>query len=696
MLVSQQEPWNRTLMEYMMRNQLADETSTYLLQHADNPVNWYPWGEKALSLAKEQDKPILLSIGYAACHWCHVMAHESFEDPETAAIMNEYFVNIKVDREERPDLDSIYMSAVVAMTGQGGWPMTVFLTPEGKPFFGGTYYPPVPRFGMPSFKQVLGSVVQAWRERREDVLEQAGNLTNHIQSTIDLSLDTKIGALKEQILIPAQQEIDHQFDPQKGGFGRAPKFPQAMVIEFLIRRYLDTEDQQALKMVELTLEQMAYGGIYDHLGGGFARYSTDDEWLVPHFEKMLYDNALLSRAYLHAWQVTGRPLYRRITEETLDWGLVELGHESGGFYSSLDADSEGEEGKFYVWSAEEIRKYLGEDAGSFMLYYDVTEGGNWEGKNILRIVKSIEEVSKETGREVEEVTQTLDQARLKLYKERSKRVWPGRDEKILTSWNGLLLASLAEAGRDLNRPDFSRAAVKLAEHLYRHHRTVEGRLWRTWKPGSPAKYNAYLDDYAYLAEGLLALYQSTFDRRWFQWAQELADMMLAHFRDKENGGFFDTSDGHEILIHRPKDLQDNAIPSGNAAAVGVLLKLSLYTGESRYWDVAHEATLAMGQAMSRYPLGFAHWLCAADFIASRPVEVAIAGEVAAEDTRQLINAVYSQYRPNQVVAVGSDGNSIPLLQGRTRQSGQAAAYVCRNFVCELPVTEPNQLEEQLP
>ena len=587
------------------------------------------------------------------------------------------------------------MSAVVAMTGQGGWPMTVFMTPEGEPFFGGTYYPPVPRYGMPSFKQVLMSAAQAWRERRGDVLEQANNLTRHIRSTIDLAQDSKVGNLEEQLLLQAQRGIERQFDSQKGGFGRAPKFPQAMTIEFLLRRYLNTGDQQVLRMVELTLDQMAYGGIYDQLGGGFARYSTDNDWLVPHFEKMLYDNALLSRIYLHAWQVTDRPLYQRIAEETLDWALVELSHEGGGFYSSLDADSEGEEGKFYVWQADEIRTLLGEDAELFMLFYDVTETGNWEGKNILRVVKDIKEFSREIGHDVEEVTQTINQARLKLYEARSKRKWPGRDEKILTAWNGLLLASLAEVGRDLNRPDFSKAAVDLAEHLYRHHRTEEGRLWRTWKPGSPAKYNAYLDDYAFLAEGLLSLYQNTFDERWFLWVQELADIMLAHFRDRENGGFFDTSDDHEVLIHRPKDLQDNAIPSGNAAAVGVLLKLSLYTGHGHYWDVAQEATSAMSQAMSSYPLGFAHWLCAAEFITSHPVEVAIAGELEANDTRRLVEAVFSQYRPNQVVAVGSEVSSIPLLRERSLQSGQAAAYICRNFICELPVTEPNQLAEQL-
>lgn len=678
-----------------MRNQLASETSTYLLQHADNPVNWYPWGEEALTLARQENKPILLSVGYAACHWCHVMAHESFEDAETAAIMNEYFVNIKVDREERPDLDSIYMNAVVAMTGQGGWPMTVFLTPEGEPFYGGTYYPPVPRFGMPGFNQVLLSAAQAWKERRGDILEQANNLTRHLQSTIDLAQKSQEEEISDHLMLQAQRGIERQFDSQKGGFGRAPKFPQAMTIEFLLRRYLKIGDQHVLRMVELTLDQMALGGIYDQLGGGFARYSTDDDWLVPHFEKMLYDNSLLSRAYLHAWQVTGRPLYRRIVEETLDWALVELSHEGGGFYSSLDADSEGEEGKFYVWSADEIRAILGEDAEQFMLHYDVTESGNWEGKNILRVVKSIKQVAKEIGRNTDEVNQTIHRARLKLYEARSKREWPGRDEKILTAWNGLLLASLAEAGRDLNRPDFSSAAINLAKHLYQHHRTEGGRLWRTWKPGSQAKYNAYLDDYAFLAEGLLSLYQNNFDERWFLWAQELADLLLAHFRDSENGGFFDTSDDHEVLIHRPKDLQDNAIPSGNAAAVGVLLKLSMYTGHGHYWDVAYEAASAMGQAMTSYPLGFAHWLCAAEFIMSRPVEVAISGEIGARDTRGLIEAVFSHYRPNQVVAVGSDASTIPLLRGRTRQSGHAAAYVCRNFICERPVTEPRQLTNQL-
>ncbi len=679
-----------------MRNRLANETSTYLLQHADNPVNWYPWGEEALTLARKQDKPILLSVGYSACHWCHVMAHESFEDSETAAIMNEYFVNIKVDREERPDVDSIYMKAVVAMAGQGGWPMTVFLTPEGEPFFGGTYYPPVPRYGMPSFKQVLMSAAQAWQERRGDVLEQANNLTHHIRSTIDLAQNLKMEDLDERLLFQAQRGIERQFDFRKGGFGRAPKFPQPMTIEFLLRRYLSTGEQQILRMVELTLEQMAYGGIYDQLGGGFARYSTDDDWLVPHFEKMLYDNALLSRVYLHAWQITKRPLFRRIAEETLDWALVELCHESGGFHSSLDADSEGEEGKFYVWSADEVHTLLGGDAEPFMLFYDVTESGNWEGKNIFRIVKDIKKLSKDIERDPEEVSRSLNQARLRLYEARSKRIWPGRDEKILTAWNGLLLASLAESGRDLKRPEFSKAAVNLAAHLFRHHRSEEGRLWRTWKPGLPAKYNAYLDDYAFLAEGLLSLYQSTFNERWFLWAQELVDVMLDHFRDEENGGFFDTSDDHEVLIHRPKDLQDNAIPSGNSAAVGVLLKLSLYTGQSHYWDIAQEVTSAMGQAMSSYPLGFGHWLCATEFITSRPVEVAIAGEIGAKDTHQLIEVAFSQYRPNQVVAAGPEDNSIPLLRGRTRQSGQAAAYVCRNFICDLPVTEPRQLEEQLP
>jgi uncharacterized protein YyaL (SSP411 family) len=680
-----------------MTNRLIHETSPYLRQHADNPVEWYPWGTEALRQAREQDKPILLSIGYAACHWCHVMAHESFEDPETAALMNAHFINVKVDREERPDLDSIYMSAVVAMTGQGGWPMTVILTPDGRPFFGGTYFPPVPRFGMPSFPQLLQSIAQAWKTRREEIEESAGNIAGHLSQTLVLS--GQEGQMDSDLLDQALNGLLRSFDSKLGGFGSAPKFPPSMTLEFLLRMAVQRDDTMALHMAEHTLKMMAYGGLYDQLGGGFARYSTDAEWLVPHFEKMLYDNALLARVYLHAYQITNKPLYRRIVEETLDFVVRELRHEDGGFYSSYDADSEGEEGKFYVWSAAEVRELLGDDADLFMRYYDLTGGGNWEGHNILHITAELEDVAQQMGLDLETAERQLATARQTLYDVRAQRVWPGLDDKVLTAWNGLMLAAFAEAGRALDRPDYTAIAVQNAEFLYNHARRKDGRLMRTWKAGSEAKYNAYLEDYAYLADGLLALYQTTFDPRWFVWARELGDLMLAHFQDEKHGGFFDTSDDHEALLHRPKDLQDNATPSGNAMAVQVLLQLTLYTGEGHYWDVAEAAISALYQAMARYPSGFAHWLCAAAFILSQPQEVAIIGEPTAPDTQALLNVVQGEYRPTLVVAVGNgDGRTaatVPLLADRERQNGRATAYVCRRFVCQQPTTDTTVLAQQL-
>jgi uncharacterized protein len=641
-----------------MPNRLAHETSPYLRQHADNPVAWYPWGEEALSLARAQDKPILLSIGYAACHWCHVMAHESFEDEATAAYLNDHFINVKVDREERPDLDSIYMTAVVAMTGHGGWPMTVALTPDGRPFFGGTYFPPVPRYNMPSFRQVLEALVRAWRTQRDDIEANASQLTEHLSRTLSLGGS---GPLDDDLFDEALGGLLRAFDADLGGFGRAPKFPPSMTLEFLLRVSQRRGDTMALHMAEFTLEKMAYGGMYDQIGGGFARYSTDDRWLVPHFEKMLYDNALLARVYLHAYQVTGRPLYRRIVTETLDFVLRELRHEAGGFYSSYDADSEGEEGKFYVWSAAEIRAALGAEAPLFMLAYDVTERGNWEGQNILNLPRSLEEVAEMAQTPLAEVEARLAAARQTLYAIRAERVWPGLDDKVLTAWNGLMLAAFAEAGRVLERPDYTAAASQNAEFLYENLRGENGRLLRTWKAGSTARYNGYLEDYAYLADGLLALYQTTWEPRWFRWAQELADLMLAHFADAENGGFYDTSDDHEQLIQRPKDVQDNATPSGNAMAAQVLLKLGLYTGNGRYWDSATQATSALAEALRRYPTGFAHWLCAADLITGDPQELAIIGDPAEAETQALLAVAQSQYRPNLVIAVGEDqsGADVP-------------------------------------
>jgi uncharacterized protein YyaL (SSP411 family) len=674
-------------------NHLKNETSPYLLQHVENPVDWHPWGEEALSLAKTENKPVLLSIGYAACHWCHVMAHESFEDDETALLMNEHFINIKVDREERPDLDSIYMSAVTTMTGHGGWPMTVFLTPEGRPFYSGTYFPKEPRHGLPSFRQILLGVADAWENRQDTVQEGAEQITQHVQQAASVS--APVDALDTEILTSAVNDLKQRFDPAWGGFGQAPKFPQPMGIEFLLRESLRDGSDEALAMAEFTLQRMAQGGIYDQIGGGFARYSVDEQWLVPHFEKMLYDNAQLARVYLHAWQYTGKTLYRRIVQETLDYVCLEMRHEDGGFYSSQDADSEGVEGKFYVWSAEEVRGILGDDASLFMQMYDITDGGNWEGQNILRLSGGTTDWVAQSGLGEAECETRIASARRKLYDVRSKRIWPGLDDKVLTAWNGLMLAAFAEAARALDRTDYRDVATANAEFLYANMRAPDGRLLRTWKAGSDAKYNAYLEDYAFLADGLLALYQTTFDQRWFQWARELADAMLAHFSDEQNGGFYDTRDDHEQLIHRPKDVQDNAIPSGNAMAAHVLLKLSLFTGEPSYWDTAERSIRSVGELMARYPSGFGEWLNGASLVMGESREIALVGTE--EQIEPLLKVVRTGYRPLQVVAAGGESKdeTVPLLANRPQANNTGTAYVCRRFVCEAPVTDPKELAAQL-
>ncbi|MFN2135056.1 MAG: thioredoxin domain-containing protein [Candidatus Promineifilaceae bacterium] len=676
-----------------MANKLAAESSPYLLQHAGNPVEWYPWGEEALQRARAEDKPILLSIGYAACHWCHVMAHESFEDPRTAALMNEHFINIKVDREERPDLDNIYMSAVQALTGQGGWPMTVFLTPDGAPFYGGTYFPPTPRYGMPSFTQLLNSVITAWRSQREEIEKSAGSIRAHLQGARASSEAATVPG--EALLDQALEGIVRAFDSEQGGFSGAPKFPPSMTIEFLLRMAAGRDDHKALHMAELTLTKMAHGGMYDQLGGGFARYSTDAYWLVPHFEKMLYDNALLARAYLHAYQLTGKVLYRRVVEETLDFVVRDMRHAGGGFYSSYDADSEGEEGKFYVWQAEEIRRVLQNDADLFMARYGVSAGGNWEGKNILHVVQEIPAIAERFHSDESSVIERLQLARDKLLIVRDGRPWPGLDDKVLTAWNGLMLAAFAEAGLILDRPDYLQVAAKNAEFLFNTMRREDGRLLRTWNAGSEAKYNAYLEDYAYLADGLLALYQATFDPQWFTWAAELAGQMVTHFRDASGGGFFDTSNDHESLLFRPKEVQDNATPSGNSVAAQVLQKLSLYTGNGAYWDIAEDSVNRLAGFMARFPTGFANWLCAASFALGNPAEVAIVGDPDATQTKALIRVVAAEFRPYLVVAAGPSSNSIPLLADRDMIGGKPTAYLCRRFVCRTPVTEPAALAAQL-
>ncbi len=675
-----------------MANHLRNETSPYLLQHVDNPVDWYPWGEEANRLAEEQDKPILLSIGYAACHWCHVMAHESFEDEATAAQMNADFINVKVDREERPDVDSIYMQAVNAMVGGGGWPMTVFLTPDGKPFYAGTYFPNEPRHGMPSFRQVLSGVSRAWNDEREKVVGSAAEVAARLSALSMVGFETE--PIDATLFRAALRGLERRFDPTWGGFGDAPKFPQPMVLELLLREHLRQGDAAALQMAEATLVKMAEGGIYDQIGGGFARYSVDQRWLVPHFEKMLYDNAQLARVYLHAWQVTGNDFYRRVTEETLDYVLREMRHEGGGFYSSQDADSEGVEGKFYVWSADEVRELLGEGAEAFMRVYGVSDEGNWEGQNILNLHMHPRAVAAQQGVDPEDLQRRITAARAALYERRSKRIWPGLDDKVLTAWNGLMLSALAEAGQSLGRSDYLDAARANAEFLHGTMRLRSGRLLRTWKAGASAKYNAYLEDYAYLADGLLALYEATFEDRWLDWARELAALIVEHFTDAENGGFFDTSDDHERLIHRPRDVQDNAVPSGNAMAVTVLLKLSLLTGNGEYWSVAEESIGSMTKLMSQYPSGFGQWLNAASFIASQPREVALIGS--RDELTPLLDVLGEGYQPFRVVAAAEEGAStVPLLKDRTRVDGKPAAYVCRHFVCKAPVTEPDALRKQL-
>ncbi|MGH2375357.1 MAG: thioredoxin domain-containing protein [bacterium] len=676
-----------------MPNRLASETSPYLLQHANNPVEWYPWGEDALRRAREEDKPIFLSIGYAACHWCHVMEHESFEDPAVAAVMNEHFISIKVDREERPDLDDIYMKAVVAITGHGGWPMSVFLTPAGVPFYGGTYFPPSPRQGMPAFVDVLRAIAAAWRDRRDEIERNGAGMLDLLRRG-DVS-GAPAATLTRGTLDTAVAVLERQYDLGHGGWGRAPKFPQPMTIEFLLRAHVRTSEQSALTMARSTLAKMARGGIYDQLGGGSHRYATDAVWLVPHFEKMLYDNAQLARAYLHAWQVTREPLFRRVAEETLDYIIREMTDPAGGFYSSQDADSEGEEGKFFVWTVEEIREVLGDDAALFSEAYGVTDRGNFDGKNILYVAKDPQSLADNHGLSVEEVESRLAAARRALFGRRERRVRPGLDDKVLAAWNGLALAAFADAARILERREYRDTAERNAAFLLREMRTWQGRLLRAWRQGT-AKLNAYLEDYANIIDGLLAHYEATFEARWFMEARRLADVMIEHFRDP-SGGFFDTSDDHEALAVRPKSLQDNATPSGNAMAATVLLRLAALTGEGSYRDLAESGLRLVQPLLGSYPTGFAQWLCALDFALGKPKEVAIVGDPAAQDTRALLQVVRGAYRPNQVVAVGQVGDPqpVPLLAGRSPLDSHATAFVCENFTCNLPVTDPEALAAQL-
>ncbi|MBA2792383.1 MAG: thioredoxin domain-containing protein [Thermoleophilaceae bacterium] len=663
-----------------MANRLARETSPYLLQHQHNPVDWFPWGEEALSEAARRDVPILLSIGYSACHWCHVMERESFEDEGVAALMNESFVCVKLDREERPDLDSIYMEAVQAMTGRGGWPLNAFLTPEQVPFYAGTYFPPDERHGMPSWTAVLEAVTEAWKSRSGEIRASGERVGERLRGGAGLepTADSfEIGALDDAIA-----GVREMYDPRYGGFGGAPKFPAASTIEFLLRRG-ETE------MSAHTLRAMAGGGMYDMVGGGFARYSVDERWLVPHFEKMLYDNALLARAYLHGWQVTGDPLFRRVGEETLDWALREMRAPEGGFYSALDADSEGEEGIFYVWTPEQLREVLGsEDAAIAADFYGVHPGGNFEGATILT--------------RGAEAPPDMENIRRRLLDARAKRVWPGLDDKRLTSWNALMISAMAEAGAVLERADLLAAARDCADFVLRDLREKDsagkpnppgrhpgGRLLRTYKDGQ-AKLNAYLEDHAFLLEALLTLYEATFEDRWFTEARALADTLIERFADEEKGGFFETSSDHERLVARRKDLEDHPIPSGNASAALGLLRLAALTGEHSYAERAEGVLKLLYPLAVRHPHAFAHLLQALDFRLGPMREVALVGE----DTQDLQRTVRSRFRPHVVLAGGPSG-VVPLLEGREPVEGRAAAYVCEGFACKAPVTDPSELEALL-
>ncbi len=678
-----------------MPNHLINETSPYLLQHANNPVDWYPWGEEALSKARSEDKPILLSIGYSACHWCHVMERESFENPQIAEIMNDNYVCIKVDREERPDLDSIYMNAVQALTGGGGWPMTVFLTPDARPFYGGTYFPPEDRGGMVGFPRLLERVSDAFKSRRGEVVQTTNELLNHIQPQPPAR---GTNPLSSEVLHDAMATLVQGFDFDNGGFGSAPKFPQPMIYEFLLHYHHVNNDPFALQMVEISTEKMSRGGMYDQIGGGFHRYSTDAHWLVPHFEKMLYDNALLSRLYLHLFQATGNGWYRRIVEETLDYVLREMTDPAGGFYSTQDADSEGEEGKFFIWSMGKIVDLLGPEDGPIAAgYLGATEGGNFEGLNILHLPEATGPYAEQCGLSIEELIAKIQRAKAVLLEERETRIHPARDEKVLTAWNGLMIRSFAEAASVLERDDYRQAALDSAAFILRELRK-DGRLLRTYKDGQ-AKLNGYLEDYACMAHGLLALYEATFDIQWFEEANALGKDMVDLFWDEAQGIFYDTSRDHEALVVRPRDFFDNATPCGGSVATGVLLQLAVLTGDSEYSRRASAAMHAVQQHLSRIAQGMGRWLSNVCFYTSAPKEIAIIGDPSSEDTQALTKVVYQRFLPNKVVA-GSPGpapenKATPLLQDRVMIDGKPTAYVCENYSCQLPVTTPDELATQL-
>jgi uncharacterized protein YyaL (SSP411 family) len=681
-------------------NHLARETSPYLKQHVHNPVDWYPWGPEALEQACRLDRPIFLSIGYSACHWCHVMEHESFEDPEIAKILNTHFVCIKVDREERPDLDQIYMTAVQMLTGQGGWPMSMFLTPDLKPFYGGTYFPPDERYGRPSFRRVLLALAEAWAARRGEVTESAGQITTQLQQAG--RLECSDGALDASLIQNAVHLLGRNFDRTYGGFGAAPKFPHSVELRVLLRAWKRFGDDSALSMVRLTLDRMAMGGMYDQLGGGFHRYSTDERWLVPHFEKMLYDNALLSVAYLEAHQATGDRFYREVVEETLAYVLREMTSLEGPFYSAQDADSEGVEGKFFVWSLEEIEQVLGEDlADVFGDVYGVTSEGNWEGHNILNRTKTYEQQARLRRISEGELRSLLNEAKPKLCEVRGRRVWPGRDDKVLTSWNGLMISALAQAALPLEKPEYAAAAARAAEFMLGRMRAADGKLYRTYSTGSEPKLNAYLEDYAFLIDALVSLYEATFKPHWLKGALELTDVMIEQFWDQAEGGFYYTGRDHEALIARTKDPHDSSIPSGNSMAVTALLRLARLTGRRDLEDKARMTLQLFRELMASAPMAAGQMLTALDFFLGPVHEFAVVGHPSGDDTRRVLKAIFTDFHPDKVVALKSSGDDstqldelVPLLAGKNA-AGTVTTYICQGSTCQAPLVGVEALESAL-
>ncbi len=691
-------------------NRLAKETSPYLLQHRHNPVEWYPWGKEALEAAKKQNKPIFLSIGYSACHWCHVMEKESFESEETAKLMNKYFINIKVDREERPDLDDIYMAAVQRFTG-GGWPMSVFLTPDRKPFYGGTYFPPKDMMGRPGFPRVLEHFGKMWQEREEFLRTEADKRTTELQS--QLAPEIKPGEIeREHFDAFATKSADH-YDPEYGGFGDpqrgfVPKFPHASELSMLLRHHARSGNARSLQIVEKTLGRMANGGIYDHLGGGFHRYATDRTWLVPHFEKMLYDNALLTRTYLEAYVVTGKELYARVARETLDYLLREMQDEKGGFHSTTDADSEGVEGKYFVWTKGELDELLGDDSEVAGLYFGITEEGNWhemQGCTVLSVVKDVLVVAKMLKRPEKEVREALARAKKSMLAARGKRVPPGTDDKVLAAWNGMAIGALAMGYKVLDDERYLRSAQRAAGFLLTDMTDQRGRLYRTWRQvdgrqadgKGRAHLDAYLDDYGFCADALLQLFECDFEPRWLEAAGKMVTVMAKHFLDEEDGNFFFTADDHEKLVARNKSAMDGSIPSGTALAVLSFLRLGLLTGDTKVIEIAERALRANHTYISRFGIGCPSLLIAADLMLSDPKEVVLVGEPQDPNIRGFLKKLRSSFPENHVVALLHKGNRDRLQQlskvfeGKDLVDGKATAYVCTLGVCKAPVTDPAHL-----